>query len=43
VESRDVVELLRDKGCDAAQGYFFAKAMPMEDLLSQLGKRNIAA
>jgi EAL domain-containing protein (putative c-di-GMP-specific phosphodiesterase class I) len=43
VESRDVVELLRDMGCDAAQGYFFAKAMPMEDLLSQLGKRNIAA
>jgi EAL domain-containing protein (putative c-di-GMP-specific phosphodiesterase class I) len=43
VESRDVVELLRDMGCDAAQGYFFAKAMPMEDLLSRLGKRNIAA
>ena len=43
VETQGVVDLLREMGCDCAQGYFFAKAMPMDDLLSRLGKRNIAA
>lgn len=43
VETRAVVDLLREMGCDAAQGYLFGKAVPMDDLLSQIGKRTIAA
>jgi EAL domain-containing protein (putative c-di-GMP-specific phosphodiesterase class I)/CHASE2 domain-containing sensor protein len=43
VENQAVVDLLREMGCDAAQGYFFAKAMPMDDLLPRMGARTIAA
>jgi EAL domain-containing protein (putative c-di-GMP-specific phosphodiesterase class I) len=43
VENQAVVDLLREMGCDAAQGYFFAKAMPMDDLLPRMGERTIAA
>jgi EAL domain-containing protein (putative c-di-GMP-specific phosphodiesterase class I)/CHASE2 domain-containing sensor protein len=43
VENKAVVELLREMGCDAAQGYFFAKAMAMDDLLPRMGHRTIAA
>lgn len=43
VETQAVVELLREMGCDAAQGYLFGKAVPMDDLLSLMGRRTIAA
>lgn len=43
VENQAVVDLLREMGCDAAQGYFFAKALPMNDLLPRLRSRTIAA
>jgi EAL domain-containing protein (putative c-di-GMP-specific phosphodiesterase class I)/CHASE2 domain-containing sensor protein len=43
VENQAVVDLLREMGCDAAQGYFFAKAMPMDQLLARLGARTMAA
>jgi len=43
VETQAVVALLREMGCDAAQGYLFGKAVPMDDLLPQLGSRTIAA
>lgn len=43
VENQAVVDLLREMGCDAAQGYFFAKALPMDDLLPKLGNQSIAA
>lgn len=43
VENQAVVDLLREMGCDAAQGYFFAKAMPMDDLLPRMGEHTIAA
>jgi EAL domain-containing protein (putative c-di-GMP-specific phosphodiesterase class I)/CHASE2 domain-containing sensor protein len=43
VENQAVVDLLREMGCDAAQGYFFAKAMPMDELLPRMRARTIAA
>jgi len=43
VETQAVVDLLREMGCDAAQGYLFGKAVPMDDLLSQMGRQTIAA
>jgi EAL domain-containing protein (putative c-di-GMP-specific phosphodiesterase class I) len=32
VETSDQVRTLRQLGCDFAQGYFFAKPVPAEDL-----------
>ena len=43
VENQAVVDLLREMGCDAAQGYFFAKALPMDELLPRIGEHTIAA
>jgi EAL domain-containing protein (putative c-di-GMP-specific phosphodiesterase class I) len=31
IETREQWELMRDMGCRRAQGYFFAKPMPLED------------
>lgn len=33
VESREEAEMLRELSCDYAQGYYFAKPMPFDDLL----------
>lgn len=37
VETADQVSFLTSIGCDFAQGYFFAKAMPMEKFSALLG------
>jgi EAL domain-containing protein (putative c-di-GMP-specific phosphodiesterase class I) len=34
VETEEQLEFLRANGCDLAQGYFFSRPMPLEDLLS---------
>ena len=31
VEDRESLDLLRDLGCDFAQGFYFSKALPKED------------
>jgi EAL domain-containing protein (putative c-di-GMP-specific phosphodiesterase class I)/CHASE2 domain-containing sensor protein len=38
VENQAVVDLLREMGCDTAQGYFFSRAVPMASLVSQLSR-----
>lgn len=38
VETNAVADLLREMGCDAAQGYFFSRAVPMRELLPRLRK-----
>jgi EAL domain-containing protein (putative c-di-GMP-specific phosphodiesterase class I) len=43
VENQVVADLLRAMGCDAAQGYFFAKAMPIDDLITRMVGQTIAA
>lgn len=43
VESARVVELLREMGCEEAQGYYFSHPVPMDDLLAQMPRRVIAA
>ena len=37
VEDRETWELLRDLGCDTAQGYYIGAAMPLDDLGRWLG------
>lgn len=34
VEDQDIANLLRDMGCQYAQGYHFARPMPLTDLLA---------
>lgn len=36
VETREQLERLQNDGCDYAQGYYFAKPMPVEDFVSVL-------
>jgi len=43
VETQEVVSLLRDMGCDAAQGYFFARPIAMADLVERIRANTIAA
>ena len=31
VETQDQIDFLKKIGCDIIQGYYFAKAMPVED------------
>ncbi len=38
VENQAVVDLLREMGCDTAQGYFFSRAVPMARLVLQLSQ-----
>ncbi len=33
VENKDVMQLLKEMGCDQAQGYFISRPMPAEQLL----------
>ena len=39
IETRDVLDMLIDFKCDLAQGFYFGKPMPAEQLLDTLGKR----
>lgn len=39
VEAEEELEFVRKAGCDAVQGFFFARAMPLEDLLGLLDRR----
>ena len=43
VEDRETAALLADMGCDYAQGYLFARAMPINDLLQHMRQIRIAA
>lgn len=36
VETKDVVDLMTERGCDYAQGYYFAKPMPSVELMEWL-------
>ncbi len=38
VEDREEARLLRDMGCDTAQGYYFAKPMPEDDVVGLLSR-----
>lgn len=38
IETKDQVELLKKLGCDCAQGYYFAKPMPLSDYKKMLFK-----
>jgi len=40
VETEDVLDALRQTGCDLAQGFFFAKPMPLEQLSYYLAERS---
>ncbi|HXW35193.1 MAG TPA: GGDEF domain-containing phosphodiesterase, partial [Acidimicrobiales bacterium] len=40
VETEDVLDALRQTGCDLAQGFFFAKPMPLEQLSCDLAERS---
>jgi EAL domain-containing protein (putative c-di-GMP-specific phosphodiesterase class I)/CHASE2 domain-containing sensor protein len=42
VEDELVAAALRDLGCDHAQGYLFARAVPMADLVEMMGRRKNA-
>ncbi|MGX7952405.1 EAL domain-containing protein [Tsuneonella sp. HG249] len=43
VENKATVELLREMGCDTAQGYFYYRPITMETLVPRLRKGSIAA
>jgi len=43
VECPDDYELLRQLGCDVAQGYLIAKPMPADEVTGWLGRRDTAA
>jgi len=40
VESEEALDLLRELGCDMAQGYFIARPMPLADLVEWLEHRD---
>ena len=43
VEDAETAKVLRDMGCDHAQGYFFAPAMPINEILTHLRGARTAA
>ncbi len=43
VEDEAVSRLLREFGCDAAQGFYYSKAIPMDQLLTRLEAKSRAA
>ncbi len=40
VENEDDLQLVRNLGCELAQGYYYAKPMPLDDFLSWLNQYN---
>ena len=42
VETKDQLERLKEIGCDCAQGYYFAKPMPVTEFETLLKKRIVA-
>jgi len=40
VETEEHIEILRQKGCDVMQGYFFSKPLPSENFVEWLQKKN---
>jgi len=42
VETETALALLRGMGCDTAQGYFIAKALPIAGLIERLGQPGVA-
>lgn len=43
VETEEIADELRDMQCDHGQGYLFAKAIPMEQLVEMIQKKRAAA
>lgn len=43
VEDNETATMLKEMGCDYAQGYLFAKAMPINDLLKDIKRLRAAA
>lgn len=43
VETEEVCRLLTEMGCDAAQGFYFSRAVPIDSLLQQLPNGSLAA
>jgi diguanylate cyclase (GGDEF)-like protein len=43
VETQEHLAFLREEGCEVAQGYLFARPMPVDDLLSWLAYRQLQA
>lgn len=43
VETAEDLEMLKDMGCDVAQGFHIARPMPAADLEDWLGKKEIAS
>ena len=42
VESEEQLDLLRSLGCPLAQGYLFAAAMPLDDVVAFVGRRRVS-
>lgn len=42
VETKEQVKILREIGCDLAQGFYYAKPMPISDFVALLDKENRA-
>lgn len=38
VETRDVVDFLKEHGCDMIQGYYYSKPVPESELRKQMDK-----
>ena len=40
-ETSDVVDMLKDMGCDYIQGFYFSKPLPVNDFLGFIEENNI--
>lgn len=40
-ETEEQIELLREMGCEYAQGYYYGRPMPQEDFQDYLSKQTI--
>jgi EAL domain-containing protein (putative c-di-GMP-specific phosphodiesterase class I) len=36
VETQEQLDILREKGCDIAQGFFFSRPLPAQEMVSWL-------